>query len=234
MKLSELFQVLSVGELSLIRVGNDGQGIRTQDYPKVIAQVNAGLTDLHARFPLLEREVIIQQYDQISKYYLRSEYLESNKTSTQPIKYLIDTPDEPFLDDVIRVESVYDECGCPLYLDNEPACSSIMTPAFDCIQIVSPVGTNALFITYRANHPDIDINSTNLDVEIRIPASHEKALRYYIASQFYANSPNQETAAKGMEWTQRYEAECQRIEDLDLNNAYIGQTNVKPETRGWV
>lgn len=234
MKLSELFQMLSVGELSLIRVGNDGQGIRAQDYPKVIAQLNAGLTALHARFPLQERELIIQQYEQISKYYLRKEYLESNKESTQPVKYLIDTPMEPFIEDVLRVEKVFDECGCPLYLNNEPVCESIMTPSFDCIQIVSPIETNALFVTYRANHPKIDLATIDLNIEIRIPASHEKALMYYIASQLYANSPNPETANKGLEWTQRYEAECKKIEDLDLNNAYIGQTNLKPEMRGWV
>lgn len=234
MKLSELFQMLSVGELSLIRTGNDGQGIRPQDYPKVIAQLNAGLTDLHARFPLLEKEVIIQQYEQITKYYLRSEFAQMNTTSTEKYKYLMDTPTERFLDDVIRVERVFDECGCCLYLNNEPSCGSIVTPAFDCIQIVYPIETNALFVTYRANHPKIALTTTDLNTEVRIPASHEKALTYYIASQLYSNSPNPETAAKGIEWSQRFEAECAKIENLDLDNAHIGQTNVKPEMRGWV
>ncbi len=234
MKLSELFQTLSVGELSLIRTGNDGEGIREKDYPKVIAQLNAGLTALHARFPLQEREIIVEQHEQITKYYLRPEFLASNAASKQYVKYLIDTPSEPFYDDVLKVMRVYDECGCPLYLDSEPACWSVTTPAYDCIQIVSPVDTNALFVTYRANHPKIELSNMDLGIEIRIPASHEKALTYYIASQLYANSPNQETANKGMEWSQRYEAECKRIEDLDLNNAYIGQGNLKPEMRGWV
>lgn len=234
MKLSELFQMLSVGELSLIRTGNDGQGIRTQDYPKVIAQLNAGLTDLHARFPLLEKEVIIQQFENITKYYLRSEYSQLNTASTERYKYLMDTPMERFLDDVIRVEKVNDECGCCLYLNDEITCGAIITPAFDCIQIVYPIETNALFVTYRANHPKIALTTTDLNTEIRIPASHQKALTYYIASQLFSNSPNQETSAKGVEWTQRYEAECKRIEDLDLDNANIGQTNIKPELRGWV
>lgn len=234
MKLSELFQMLSVGELSLIRVGNNGEGIREQDYPKIIAQLNAGLTALHTRFPLLEKGVIIQQYEHISKYYLRVQYAEMNTESTEPYKYIKDTPFDRFSEDVIRVESVFSEVGCCLYLNDEPQCGSIMTPSFDCIQIVSPIETNALFVTYRANHPKIPLDTTDLNTDIRIPASHEKALTYYIASQLYSNSPNQETAAKGIEWSQRYEAECKRIEDLDLNNAYIGQSNMKPEMRGWV
>ena len=234
MKLSDLFTALSYGELRQLYIGNNGQGIRPEDYPQVIFQLNAGLALLHSRFPLLEKQVIVQQLENIATYYLRTEFLVSNKQSTQKYKYLIDSVEHPFTQDIIRVESVYDECGCPLFLNDEPQCNSIMCPSFDSIQVIAPIESNALFVTYRANHPIIPTDTTDLDIEIRIPVSHQKALTYFIASQFYSNSPNQETSAKGIEWTQRYETECKRIEDLDLNNQYIGQTNTKPERMGWV
>lgn len=234
MKLIDLMNVLSTGELNQLVVGNEGLGIRVPDYPKVIAQINLGLTALHSRFPLREKEVIVQQYDQIALYYLRPEFAATNKESTQPIRYIIDTEDFPFLNDVIRVERIYNEVGCQLPLNDDPMCCSLFTPSYDTVQVVNPSSENAMFITYRANHVPIPLGTVDAtQVEVFIPAPHVKALCYYIAASMYGSLPGQENSAKGIEWSSRYEGECQMLENLDLDNASIATTNVKPEMRGW-
>ncbi|MGL5581534.1 MAG: hypothetical protein ACRDCE_11305 [Cetobacterium sp.] len=231
MKLKELFDSLSCGELNQLAIGNSGNGIRPEDYPKVITQLKAGLTALHARFPLREREVIIQQYGHISVYFLRPEFAVSNTTSTEPTKYIIDTPTYPFTGRVLKVMGAYNEGGCPIPINDDPLCCSVFTPTFDSVQVVSPMDANALFLTYRADHEEI---IGDLDEEIRIPASHVKALSYYIAAQFYSAIPSLDATNKGMEWQTRYENECIRIEQYDLNNQALQVTNTKPERRGWV
>lgn len=67
-------------------MGNTGNGIRAKDYPKVITQINLGLTDLHSRFPLREGQVTIQMYEHISQYYLRRQFAQTNQDSQEKIQ----------------------------------------------------------------------------------------------------------------------------------------------------
>lgn len=221
-------------ELNQLAVGNNGKGIRVEDYPKVIAQLNAGLTALHTRFALNEKEIIIQQYPQISVYYLRTEFAQTNTSSTEPIKYLMDTDRAPFKGRVLKITQVFNEGGCPIPLNDEPMCNSVFMPSYDSIQVSSPLDCNALFVLYRADHDEIPISTTDLNIELRIPNSHLKALSYYIAAQFYGSVPSLDATNKGVEWLTKYENECIRIEQYDLNNQEIQVTNTKPERRGWV
>ena len=235
MKLSDLFQTLSFGELNQLNVGNEGNGIRVQDYPKVITQINLGLTALHSRFPLREGQVTIQMYEHISHYYLRREFARTNAASEQKYKYIEDSQFYPFVENVIRVERVFDEVGCQQPLNDDAMCCHLFTPSFDCIHVIRPIDTNALFVTYRANHDWIPTDTTDpTKVEVRIPDSHIKALCFFVAGAFYANMPGDESTQKGLEWNTKFEAECARIEELDLDNAGQASTNVKPCLRGWI
>ena len=82
MTLQDIFDKLTFGELSQIGVSGNGTGISQEDYPKLISHVNLGLTDLYTKFPLREREVVIQQYDEISFYELDITHAQSNTMPT--------------------------------------------------------------------------------------------------------------------------------------------------------
>lgn len=235
MKLSDLFQMLSTGELNQLNVGNTGNGIRAKDYPKVITQINLGLTDLHSRFPLREGQVTIQMYEHISHYYLRRQFAQTNQDSQEKYKYIEDSQFYPFQENVIRVERVTNEVGHELQLNNDAMCCELFTPSFDCIQVIRPIETNTLFVTYRANHDWIPTDTTDpTTVEVVLPASHVKALCYFVAAAFYSMMPSDGATQKGVEWNVKYEAECSKIEELDLDNASLNSINVKPCLRGWV
>jgi hypothetical protein len=68
---------------------------------------------------------------------------------------------------------------------------------------------------------------------VNIPVSHEKALMFYVAGQIYSSMNGQEHTLKGQEFLQKFEQECQFIEEKNLdNNGYV-QTNIKPMLGGW-
>ena len=77
--------------------------ISDTDTPKVISYINSGLLALYTRYPLLMKELRLQQYGYITSYKLRVEHARTNSASNE-VKYIIDSNLAPFIGDVIRVE----------------------------------------------------------------------------------------------------------------------------------
>lgn len=234
MLLSELFQKLSFGELCNLSIAGEGSGVvPVTNYPRLIAQANYGLTALHTRFPLRTREVTLQLFDEVNLYWFRPEH--SMSTGTDYYRYIQDSPFDPFTNDILRIDAVFDELGCEMELNNDSECCSLFLPAFDCLQVTHPSKDTILQVQYRANHPTIPLEVTDPStVELRIPVSHEKALMFYIAGQIYSSMNGQEHTLKGQEFLAKYAAELDYIEQHNLdNNGYV-QTNVKPMLGGWL
>lgn len=233
MLLSNLFRQLSFTELSNLVIGGEGSGVISPlHYPRLITQINAALTALHSRFPLLEKELTLQLMDEVAQYYFRPEH--SVSTGTDYYRYIVDSPFDPFVNDILRVEQVFDELGCELMLNNESECCSLFTPSFDSLLVTRPMKETILRVSYRANHPAIPLDVAEPStVVVNVPVTHEKALSFYVAGQIYSSMNGQEHTLKGQEFLQKYEMECQFIEDKNLdNNGYV-QTNIKPLLGGW-
>lgn len=233
MLLSELFQKLSFGELSSLSIAGEGSGVvPVANYPRLISQIQYGLNALHTRFPLRLKEVTLQLYDEVAFYYFRPEH--SMSVGTDYYKYIQDSPFEPFVNDILRIEAVFDEVGCELALNDDPLCCSLFTPSFDCLQVTHPMKETVLQVQYRADHDRIPLETTDPStVEVRIPVSHEKALMFYVAGQIYSSMNGQEHTLKGQEFLAKYAAEVDYIEQHNLdNNGYV-QTNIKPLLGGW-
>jgi len=237
MYLSELFNLLSTGEFSNLYVGGeDYEGIPTAEYPGVINNINLALTDLHTRFPLIEKEVVIQQYDNITMYKLHSDFAEQNSESTENPKYIMDTVEDPFEDIIIRIERGHQEDGTEVPLNDYGAKVSWYTPEYNTIQIPEPVGTNTAHIIYRANHVKIPASaSTDPDTTVvNLPYTFVNALLMYVAYRHYAGKPNQETQAVSASYYQKYETACALLRQHNVMNDGDSVTNTKLETNGWV
>lgn len=234
MRLSYIFEQLTYGELSQLSLGgSDNIGIQPADYVGILPYINLALTELHKRFDLKLSEVIIQQYDELQLYTLHSDYAESNTESQEPYKYIMDSVYQPFVDDVLKIESVFNEDGEELFLNDPTAVWTINTPSFNVIQIPYPEKENTLLVTYRANH-EIIYDSAIIDpanVEIKIPHTLLEALLLYIAHRKYANL-HTDNDPEVNNLLAKFEASCARVKALGLIND-DNTTNTKLDENTW-
>lgn len=229
MKLDTIFNDLVYGELSAHAVAMNGQ-IEDKDKPKIIAHINAVLTELYSRFPLLTKELVVIQNSAVTEYHLHSDYAVSNTESKKPIKYILDTDEAPFKDDLLRIENIFDETGDCLLINSDSACKIALTPAQDVMEIPNPVDTNALFVIYRAKHPLVTLDTT----ELLLPEQFRTALLAYVASRVYAGGTAQEHASLSMALYQKYELFCVQQELYGMVNKHETSLNKKPSLGGWI
>ena len=162
MILLDLFKDLTYGELAQLKIGNLVPGEHESEldptrYEQVLTWVNLGLKELYKRFFLSSKEIYIQQHVEISVYVLDSKYAQTNTDSPIPIedRYIMDTVDAPFQDDILKIEEVYDEDGNRLPLNDITEPTSVFTPSYRSIQIPEPNDENSLSVQYRASHPRV-------------------------------------------------------------------------------
>lgn len=233
--LQDIFDNLSYGELEQLYIGGVGGGIQPKDYPKIISAVNLGLTALYSRFPMVEKELTIQQYDHITEYFLDTKYAQSNVGSVEPIKYILDSEFSPFLDDILRITAAYNELGEEVVLNDEYDSASWFTPSYDSIQIPYPLNDNTATFIYRANHPKIPLNVVDpSSVEVLVHATLFEALLAYVASRVYSARITQESVALGQTMAAKYEYICLQVELKNLLHTNEAAGNHKLDTGGWV
>jgi len=234
MKLSDLFEQLTYGELSSVFMGGvDNIGIEPDKYNQIIPHVNLGLIELYKRFPLRTEEVIIKLYDQIQVYYLEWKYAQTNTESTEPIKYIDDSIYQPFNSNVLKIDSVHDEDGQELFLNDTNEYWSVHTPSYNSILIPYPDSENSLSVLYRAGPKKIEI--TNLDPttqDVDIPPGLLEPLLFYIAGRVFSNL-NSDGKVEGNTYTQKFE---QAIKQIELSGLYKrdNTSNLKLPKQGWV
>ncbi len=247
MLLSDLFDQLTYGELSQLEyAGADNQGIMVEDHKRVIPHINLALTELHKRFLIREEEVTIRCYDHIETYVLDSKYAASNKASTEKYKYIHDTVFEPFMDNVIKIEKIFNEDGQELWAnETDPyiirternlvshRAWSVNTPDYRTIQLPYPMVENQILVEYRADHERIIVEGLRPDItNIKIPSYLLEPLLLYIAARVYS-SLGGDSAQEGMAYMAKFEASCKKIEELNLvNKAHA--VNQRLEVAGWV
>lgn len=232
MLLSELFEHLTYGELSQLSITGNGTGILPKDYPVMASHVNLALTALYARLPLREEEAVIQLYDHITDYYLRPQFTQT--VGNAPIRYIIDTPENPFVNSVIKVTEVYNEAGVELPLNNLAKPSSVFNPSFDCIQVPYPVAENSISVIYRAGHTKIEITpSTDLSsINVDIPQYLVNLISYFIASNLISPM-GENNIGEGNNYLAKYESAIALIEQNGLINKEEF-VNRQVEQNGWV
>jgi len=237
MKLSELFELLQYGELATLPIsgGIDSvKGIRVQDYPALVSHINLALTDLFTKFNLKEREVAVQQYESITQYQLDSKYAITNTESIEPVKYILDSEFNPFTDDILRVNSIFDEAGCELPINDEHQTSSLFLNGYKTLQVPFPADDNTIFVMYRANHIKLDSALPDLEADIDIPAYCVEAILSYVASRVHSQNTSQEAQINAVNLMAKYNMLCDQIELRNVLHNSPNNTNLKLGVNGWV
>lgn len=237
--LQRLFDDLASGELSQINLNGEDSVEKTFNTiakNSIVSHLNLGLTELFSRFPLNQKEVVIQLYPHITQYFLDSKYAISNSSSTESNKYIIDSLYYPFADDVLRLESCYTELGEELYINDVSREYSVFTSDYKSIQVPFPELEIALSFSYRAKHAQIsysegvDANS----VPINIPPYLYEALLYYIAYRVHKARHNQEARADSLQYYQLFNNRCDEMERRNMFNDSIAGSNQILDTNGWM
>jgi len=246
MKLKEVFDQLTHGELSQMCMGGAEEGqIVEANYPKVVNHINLALTALYKRFYLKEGRVVLAFVPGRSIYPVHSKYAISNAQSDEPIKYLLDSSQE-FLDDILKIEAVETEAGFSIPMNDVLNPLSIMTtsptvlrlPTSLVNQVVSlpeDYRTNTVTVVYRANHPKIDMTTpfNPESVELELPDSHLEALLLHVASRVNTPAGMVNEFNAGNNYARLYELACQQLE---VANYQIDQSNsnTRLTQNGWV
>jgi hypothetical protein len=122
--------------------------------------------------------------------------------------------DDPFQDDVLKIEEIYDEEGTKLALNDISDEDSVYTPAYNLIQIPYPNDDNSFSVQYRASHPKIPVTLATdpATVEVELPNSLHAALLMFVG--YRANlRTNPERSA---DYWQQFEKSCLHVERLGL------------------
>lgn len=234
MQLKFIFDQLRYGELQQVKIsGNSNEtGITPDVYPAIVSHINLALTELHKEFPLRRETVRVEQHEEISTYFLSSDYAVSNPDATGT-QYVIDTESDPFNDNLVLIDAVLDENGAPYTLNVEDDCESLTTPIYNALNVPNPVNDNTMIVKYRANHPLLDPATTTEATIIQIPATLLTCLLLFIKHRIYAAIPSLESIQMSQTIYQQYLMNVQLIKDAGLVHAETS-TNDKVSKNLWV
>lgn len=234
MDLEELFTNLSYGVLSGMQIGGEGTGvIPVQHRPKLVSYTNKSLVGLYSRFMLLEKELILRQITGRDTYFFEKIY--ADQDGTVGIKYIEDTVEAPFEEDLIKILQIYDQDMNVMRVNDPGHEGSLFTPDHKSLLVPQAMTGNYLHILYQAKHPKLVVAPpVGTSQQILLPTVLQAALEHHIAYQVFSPSTGQEQTAKSMEHYQTYNALCLEVEAKDLATTSLVQTHSKLEDRGFV
>jgi hypothetical protein len=236
-KLSQVYEQLSIGELSQVKLGGEEGVIPEDKYRAVNNHLLLGLTALYKRFNLKQNSLIIQLQADQDRYALHSKYAVNGKNTTAPVRWIIDTLAAPFRDDIIKINTVRGDNGDVIPLNDYLNADSVFTPTMDSLRVPSNLEAGTfLSVEYQANHPNFMACSNYVDPTrtlIELPATHLQALLYFVASRVHNPIGMGQEFNAGNNWAARYEQECQRLEG-DGHDIDDAAQVPRAKRNGWV
>ena len=209
---------------------------KNEQFPAIINALNLELTQLYSRYPVLEKDVAFRRFPEISIYHLTRRYCRSNAESKELYKYILDTHDNPFLGDVLKIENAYTESGQHIVLNDNNNPRAWFTPSFDTIQIpnTTDIDTRIAIIGYKAKPEYIDPNTTDFEKDIYIPSYLEEPMIYGITMRVAERLPTQ-TGMQVVQMAQaKYKELCDNVDTLNLFHENNVSTNIKLGMRKFV
>lgn len=242
MVLQDLFDTLASGEFSNLALGQGVTGsIKEDAYPKVVSAINRSLLSLYQKFLLKKKRVYLVQQNGITRYYLRTKYL-GYSGATGPEAYLVDYPNEVFLDDVIRILWITDIDGNPIELNPpHPVLEQtyFRSAQFDALDLITSLDDQTFIIEFQAKLPLIEITE-DFDPEtlqLYYPSFLEEALLYKIASIIARGKTVRASEGEGYAsntWDTKYNQACQELSLLGLAEEFTSEEDLRFERKGFV
>lgn len=234
MTLQECLDRLARGKLSNLAICEKGN-VKPQEIPRVIDAVNEALERLHTQLPIREKSVIVELYEGRTEYPLTSEHSVRNMKGDiydEYDYYIMDTEANPFLDDILVIQEVWDDLDRERPLNDPVHPLSVFTPEHNFISVNFSPDVRVLNVIYRAKH--ISLTADNLPDKVDIPSNLYGALLSYVAYLIHSNM-NTELAVQN---SQKYLAEYQNIIQEVIQNGTIAPdklaNGIKFFKRGWV
>jgi hypothetical protein len=248
MKLQEVFDQLTYGELSQISIGgNEAGAINPENYNRLIPHVNLGLSQLYKRFSLKEGRLTLELQSGRTIYPINSKYAVNSKSSKEPVRYIKDSVAEPFKDDILKIEKVIASTGYEFSLNDASdeygmftTSATVLRVPLDVVEQIESLPdelkTSLIEVVYRANHPLIIADGTDTEpdqIELELPYTHLEPLLLFIASRIHTPSGMSNEANLGNIYASKYEAACQLLEFKGLQ-VDQGSQSTRLEQNGWV
>lgn len=225
MRLDEFIDVLTTGELSQHPMGQTDLIGNPKQLLKLITHINQGMKELHKRFLIRKGVVMVQLNPCCYRYELEEK---------RPYLKWMDCPPNllEVLDVVacdgrqVRLNASHRVKPCP--------CSSmveVFMPSYRTLEFSTDCG---LFrVNYRRHglllpRPDQVDRFRIGDYEVDLPDAYMDALCLYIAAKLYGVlMPRTGTGGEtqmnpGLNYAARYEAECQRLGDMNFEVEGMG------------
>jgi len=241
MKLTEVFQALTYGELRQLHIGGaEEQGITKDNQNEILTHVNLGLTELHKRFLLKEGRVTLHLVPGLRTYTVSRKHAVSNMESWGVEKYIHDSMLQPFEDDLLKIERVFDATGQELALNagdlgyGHPL--NVRTVSMNTLVLPELLKGDTVDVVYRANHPQLIREDNSFDpaeIEVDLPYSHLEALLFYVASRVMNPIGAGGNFHEGNNYAAKFEAACQLL-DNQGHRLDVGEGNTRFARNGWV
>lgn len=239
MLLKDFFVTLSHIEFSSLSLGSNGAGsIDGSQANRVVSCINEALAGISTKFVLREKELIIQTFDWKTKYPLRKEYAVTDPTEVSH-KYIMDTPNNPYKGDLVKILSVFNEIGQELPINDSDQYASVFIPEYDILEIMHPSDDNAFSVIYQCPldplfYNDGSNNEEFMDQILRIPFALRGAFRSLVGYHLFSSMGGQEFGQIAQNFMMRYEQLCFEVESKNSLGDTAISTGTKLEARGFV
>ena len=223
MKLTEIFEMLSSGEIVQLSIGGAAAGvIDSTNYAKIVPHINLALTALYRRFTLKEKNISFPLDAAADVYKLH-------------------------VHDLIRIEKVLTDNDVELLLNVDDSEYSCTTPTMSSLRvpkliqdqgpdIPEDLKTTSLRVVYRANHPKINVAVVDFDpdtIEVELPYSHLEALLYFVGARVNAPVGMAAEGTVANTYYAKYENACAELEGEGMEVQKLAE-NSRLQRTGWV
>lgn len=205
---------------------------------RIIHYINLGLTHLHSKFLLLQKQCLIQLVVPHTEYILDYKYASTNVSSTVPHKYIQDSVSNPYYPHLIKILYCVDKCGQDLSLNDGNDLNSVHILNYNTIQVSYSGGTSSFLeteyvnVVYQANH--VPLTSVNINTQyLDIAPFLEECLKDYISYLYFRDELGQKNLQKEDKAYNNYILAVNEIISNSLVHNY-SYTNLKLENKGYV
>lgn len=206
---------------------------------RIIHYINIGLTHLHSKFLLLQKQCLIELVVPHTEYILDYMYADSNSSSTVSHKYIIDSVNNPYYPHLIKILFCLDQNNNNISINDGNNLYSVHLMNYNTIQVSYSGDTETLSnnnkyisVVYQANH--VPITVTNLNTQyINIPPFLEECLKDYISYLYFRDELGQKNLQKEDKAYNNYILAVNEIMSNNLIHNY-SYTNLKLENKGFI
>jgi hypothetical protein len=210
MQVSDIISGLKFGELRHFNFGESAQeGVFPIHFPMLINLINQGVKDIYSKVKLSHRELYLQPIVNKTTYRLHPKYAVTNTVSTE-VKYIIDSPDDPFKGNLLRILAAFTECGKEIPLNDHNDCESLHLVGLDIIQVPDPQADNAITIIYQSGVDKLE-ESDDITQEVDLPSVYEQALMLFIVAKAHLSRAHLDSEVKHSDYMSRYQNELDRL-----------------------